>query len=161
MMYINLFLYTIITLFLFIIGLDVTVNPSRFGLAILFTGLSVLIYFYSNWFYYMREMSKGIKLSVLEMLFYPIAPQLAFLIPIGGIGTEIVVFYIVLLFIGHFLLKGYRYKIWDIRFYDLRELPDNGVVEETTLNKYRNLLYLYFFGLPLMGLLVSIKLWAS
>jgi hypothetical protein len=160
MIYINLFLYTIITLLLFVVELDVVENHSRFGVAILFTGLSVLIYFYSNWFYYMREMSQGIKLRVMEIIIYPVAPQLAFLISIGGIGKEFLVFYIALIFLGHFLLKKYRYKIWNIRFYDLSELPDDGVVGEATLKKYRNLLYLYYFGLPVMGLLVSIKLWA-
>lgn len=160
MIYINLFLYIIITLFLFILELNVVENHSRFGVAILFTGLSVLIYFYSNWFYYMREMSEGIKPRVVEVIFYPIAPQLAFLISIGAIGREFLAFYIALLFVGHFLLKKYRYKIWDMRFYDLKGLPDSGIVGKSTLNKYRNLLYLYFLGLPVMGLLVSIKLWA-
>ncbi|MFY0699691.1 MAG: hypothetical protein JXR04_02655 [Bermanella sp.] len=134
-------------------------NNSRLGLAILFTGLSVLIYFYTNWFYYMREVSEGMKPNVIEILFYPVAPQLAFLISIGTIGKGFLVFYMALLFVGHFLLQGYRFKIWDIRFYDLKELPDSGVVSKSTLNKYRNLLYLYLFGLPAMGLLISIKFW--
>lgn len=114
-LYTFVLIYNCHTIFIYP-ALEVVDNNSRIGVAILFTGLSLLMYFYANWFYYMREVSKGVKLRFIEIIIYPAAPQVAFLIPLGAIGKEILIFYLALLFIGHGLLKEYRYKLWDIRF---------------------------------------------